>query len=164
MKNTIYLICLVGIAVGCSPPKAPTMKRVASYDLIDERYLKEVFVPSYAGQVSKSALSSSVIQLDAHLAECRDFMRQVETGKIPVTQGFKLNWESLIIKDGALIYADYSGREGLVMDFQKHKNQGPFLLIYEFRISTNGYIQWATTIEDGFQFDEHGRVQNYWHK
>jgi hypothetical protein len=164
MKNIIFLICLVGVTVGCSPAKAPAMKRVVSYDLIDEHYLKDVFVPSYADQSSKSALSNSVIQLDAHLTEFRNFMHQVEDGKIPVTQGFKLDWQSFIIKEGALIRAEYSGREGLVIDFQKCKNQDPFPMIYGFRISTNGCILWATTIEDGFQFDEHGRVQNYWHK
>lgn len=164
MKNILLFICLVEVAAGCSPPKAPTMKRVVSYDLIDEHYLKDVFVPAYTDQNSKSALSNSVIQFDAHLAEFRDFMHQVETGKIHVTQGFKGNWQSYIKEDGAWIVAGYTGREGLVVDFQKHKNQDPFPLIYGFQISTNGYLKWATTIEDGFQFDERGRVQNYWHK
>jgi hypothetical protein len=163
MRTILSLICLAVVAAGCDP-QAPAMKRVVSYDLIDEHYLKEVFVPSYAGPSSKSTLSNSVIQLDMHLAEFRDFMHQVETGSIPVKQGFKQDWRSFVIKDGAWTFAGYTGPEGLVVDFQKHKNQDPFPLVYGFRISTNGYILWATTIKDGFQFDEHGRVQQYWHK
>ena len=164
MKNILFLICLVGVAVGCSSPKASTMKRVVSYDLIDVHYLKNVFVPSYADQSSKSALSNSVIQLDANLAEFRDFMHQVEAGKIQVTQGSGGNWQSYLKKDDGWFIVGYTGREGLVVDFQKHKNQHPYRLVYGFQISTNGYLKWARTIEDGFQFDEQGRVQNYWHE
>ena len=140
MKNILLLVLVVGFTAGCIPPgeKAPAMKRVVNYEMIDEHYLKDVFVPSYADQRSKAALSNSVIQLDAHLAEFRDFMHQVEAGKIPVTQGFKQNWQSYITRDGAWIFAGYTGREGLVVEFQKHKNQDPFPLIYGFQISTNG--------------------------
>lgn len=164
MKNILLLIFLVGVVVGCGPPKGPVMKRVVNYKLIDEHYLKDVFVPSYGDQGSRSALSNSVVGLYAHLDEFRDFMHQVEAGKIPVTQGFKGNWQSYIKEDGAWIAASYTGREGLVVDFQKHKNQDPFPLIYGFQISNSGYLKWATTIEDGFQFDEDGKVRRYWHK
>lgn len=163
MKNILLLISLVVVAVGCSP-QAPTMKRVVSYDLIDEHYLKEVFVPSFADQTSKSALSNSVIQLDAHLAEFRDFMHQVEAGKIAVTENIKGGWQSSVVTDEVSMLAGYSSRLGLVSQFDKRKNQDPYPLIYGFQISTNGYISWATTVEDGFQFDEHGKVQRYWRK
>jgi len=89
-------------------------------------------------------------------------MHQVELGRIPVTQGFKGTWQSYIKQDDAWIEVEYSGRLGAVVDFQKHKNQDPFPLIYGLRFSTNGYLIWASTTEDGFKFDEHGRVQEYW--
>jgi hypothetical protein len=138
------------------------MKRVVSYELIDERYLKEMFVPSYRPQSCQSLLSNSVIQLDANLKEFRDFMRQVEAGKIPVTQGLKGDWQSFIRKDGAWLSATYSGREGLVFDFQKHADQNPYSLISGLHFSTSGFISWAAMGEDGFGFDEHGKVQSYW--
>jgi hypothetical protein len=139
------------------------MKRVLNYELIDEHYLHNVFIPSYDDQSSKSSLSNSVKQLEVHLIEFRHFMHQVEDGKIPVTLGGKGEWRSYINKDGAWIYAGY-GPEGVVSDFQKHRNQYPFPMIYEFRFSTNGYLWYATTIIDGFRFDEHGKVQKYWHR
>ena len=162
MKIILLLAFLVIFEAGCSPPKAPTMKRVLNYELIDEHYLKDVFIPTYDDPSSKSALSNSVSELEAHLIEFRDFMHQVEDGKIPVTQGFKGNWQSYINKDGVWIVAEYSGRDGVVSDFQKHKNLDPFPLIYGFRFSTNGYLLWADTIDDGFEFDEHGMVHKYW--
>ena len=160
MKNILLLICLVGVAIGCSP-KAPTMKRVASYDLIDERYLKDVFVPSYGNPSSQADISNSVSLLEAYLNECRDFMRQVEAGKIPVTQGLKGDWRSIVSKDGACLSATYTGRDGLVFDFQKHGDQNPYPLIYGLHFHSSGFISWAVTSEDGFEFDEHGKVQKY---
>jgi hypothetical protein len=161
MKTILLLIVLIVVAVGCSP-KAPATKRVPSYDQIDEHYLKDVFIPNYSG--SKLQLSNSVSQLEAHWAEFRDFMQQVEVGKIPVTQGFKGNWQSFIRRDGAWIAAGYSDRLGVVEDFQKHKDQDPFPLIYSFRFTTNGYLTYADTMDDLFKFDEHGKVVEYWHK
>ncbi|MEI2724773.1 MAG: hypothetical protein V9H26_14890 [Verrucomicrobiota bacterium] len=129
MKNILLLISLVVVAVGCSP-QAPTMKRVVSYDLIDEHYLKEVFVPSFADQTSKSALSNSVIQLDARLPEFRDFLHQVEAGKIAVTKNMKGGWQSYVVTDEVSMLAGYSSRLGLVSQFDKRKNQDPYPLIY----------------------------------
>jgi hypothetical protein len=161
MKTILVLIILVGVAVGCSP-RAPVMKRVSSYDQIDEHYLKDVFAPNYTG--SKLQLSNSVSQLEIHWAEFRDFMHQVEVGKIPVTQGFKGNWQSFVRQDGAWTAAGYYERLGVVVDFQKHKDQNPYPLIYSFRFSTNGTLTWADTMDDLFKFDEHGKVIEYWHK
>jgi hypothetical protein len=164
MKTVFFLMILVAAVVGCSPPKAPAMKRVPDYEQIDERYLKDVFVPYYGGPHSRSELSNSVNRLEEHLAEFRAFMHQVEVGKIPVARGIKGNWQSFIRQDEAWTAAGYSGPLGLVLDFQKHQNQKPYPLIYGFRFSTNGYLKWADTLEDGFRFDEHGKVQEYWHK
>lgn len=164
MKHILLLICLVGVAIGCGPPNAPTMKRVVSCELFDEHYLKEVFVPSYRGESSRLELSNAVSQLNADLAEFRAVMQLVEVGKIPVVRGFKGHWQSSVTNDGARISAVYAGYEGHVVDFQKHSGQYPYLLMYEFSISSNGYLSWVSTPEDGFQFDEHGRVGNYWHK
>jgi hypothetical protein len=163
MKTFLLLATVIELAVGCFPPKAPVMKRLSKDDPIDERYLREVFVPSYTGPRSKSELSNSVSQLEEHLAEFRGFMHDVEVGKIPVTQGMKGDWQSFLRKDDAWIAAGYSDRLGPVVDFQKHKNQDPFPLIYSFRLSNDGYVKWTTTIHEGFGFDKHGRVQKYWH-
>lgn len=167
MKTILPLAVLVVSVVGCSlffPPKAPAMKRVVNYELIDEHYLKEVFIPSYEDQGSKSELSNSVSQLEIHLDEFRDFMHQVEAGKIPVTQGMKGDWGSFTETKDAWISADYYGRDGVVTDFQKHRKPDPFPMIYAFRISTNGYIYLAESTNYQFKFDEQGKVQSYWHK
>jgi hypothetical protein len=162
MKTILLLIVLILAAVGCGPPKAPAMKRVPSYDQIDKHYLKDVFVPNYTG--SKLQLSNSVSQLDAHWTEFQDFMRQVEAGKIPVVQGFKLNWESGVRRDGAILWVDYSDRLGVVRVFQKSRDQDQFPLLYAFYFSTNGCLISAITKEDSFSFDEHGKVIEYLHK
>jgi hypothetical protein len=168
MKAILPLAILVVSVAGCNlffPPKAPAMKRVVNYELIDEHYLKDVFVPNYTG--SKLQLSNSVSQLEIHLDEFRDFMRQVETGKIPVTQGMKGDWASFTETKDYWISATYWGRDGLVIDFQKHKKPDPYPMIYAFRISTNGYIFFAESFAESmhyqFEFDEHGKVQRYWH-
>jgi len=164
MKIIMLLSVLAGMAVGCAPPKAPAMKRLLNDEPIDMHYLKDVFVPSYGDQSSRLALSNSVIQLEEHLAEFRAFMHQVEIGRIPVIQNRKGMWVSHIEQKDAWIAAVYSDRLGPVVDFQKHKNQDPFPLIYAFQLSTNGYVILASTMDDGFKFDERGRVQEYWRK
>jgi hypothetical protein len=166
MKINLPLILLVAISAGCSAPQASPIKpikRLPNREVIDEHYLKEVFVPSYKDESSKSALSNSVSQLETHLDEFRGFMHQVEDGKIPVTQGFKGNWQSYVKNDGFWIVANYAGQNGMILGFQKHKNQNPFPLIYGFGFSPIGNLMWVTTKEDGFTFDEDGRVTNYWH-
>jgi hypothetical protein len=164
MKTLMLLFILIGAIVGCSPPKAPVMKRVPNYEQIDKHYLKNVFVPAYSGPSSKLELSNSLSQLEGHLAEFRDFMRQVEVGKIQVAENMQGGWQSYLKKDDCWIFVGYSGRLGTAVDFQKHKNQYPFSLVYGLQIATNGHLKWATTIEDGFRFDEGGKVQGYWHK
>jgi hypothetical protein len=134
------------------------MKRVPDVAQIDDHYLFDVFIQSYGDQNSRSVLSNSVSQLYADLAEFRDVMHQVEVGKIPVEQGMKGDWGSFSTKDGAWIGASYEGREGVVIDFQKHKNQDPYPLIYAFRFYTNGCLLSAETQGGRFDFDEHGRV------
>jgi len=162
MKTILLIAILIGLTASCNPPKAPAVKRVPNYEQIDEHYLKDVFVPNYTG--SKLQLSESICQLKEHWAELRDFMLQVEAGTIPVTKGFKGDWQSFMRRDGAWIAAGYSDREGLLVDFQKHKDQNPFPLVYSFTFSTKGHLIQADTMEDMFKFDEHGRVVEYWHK
>jgi hypothetical protein len=163
MNRIFVVLAFVSIcSVGCEE-EAPAMKRVLNDEQIDEHYLKDVFIPAYSGESSRAELANSVSKLEEHLAEFRAFMRQVEVGKIPVAHGMKNNWQSFVKKDDGWIAAEYSGRLGTVIDFQKHKNQDPFPLIYGFRFSTNGHLISADTIEDSFGFDERGRVQQYWH-
>jgi len=165
MKTVLLLIVLISVAFGCSPPpKAPAMKRVPNYEQIDENYLTNVFLASYTGPSSKSDLSNSVSQFEEHLAEFRTFMHDVEAGKIPVTQGFKGDWQSLVKQKDAWTFVGYWNSSGMVADFQKHKSYNPYPLVYGFQFSTNGYLTWATTIEDDFKFDERGKVEEYWHK
>ena len=164
MKAFLLFAVLIGLAAGCFSSSAPAMKRLAKDDPIDERYLKDVFVPAYSGPHSKSELSNSVSQLQGHLAEFRVFMHDVEDGKIRVTQGMKGNWHSSVMKDGAWIAAYYSDRLGPVIDFQKHTDRDPFPMIYSFILSSDGHIKWATTMHDGFEFDAQGRVKQYWHE
>jgi hypothetical protein len=160
MKTILLLIVPIVAVVGCSPPTAPAMKRMSSYDQIDEHYLKDVFVPNYTG--SKLELSNAVSQLDEHWAEYRVFMQQVEAGKIPVTQGYG-GRQSLVKQDDVWTIALYSQRSGLVTQFEKHKEHFP--LIYQFYFNyTNGCLIWEDTAEDFFRFDEHGRVLEYDHK
>jgi hypothetical protein len=165
MKTALLLLFVVVASAGCQPlPQAPATNRMASAVLLDEHYLKDVFIPSYGDASSRSALSNSVSQLDANLVEFRAFMHQVEVGKIPITQDFKGGWHSTVTQDDAWTAAGYSGSLGPVIDFQKHKNQDPFPLIYSFSLYTNGYLHSADTQEWALVFNEQGKVTYYWHK
>jgi hypothetical protein len=158
----VLIAVLLGFVSGCSPEKAPVMKRISNSELVDQRYLKDVFVNNYSG--SKSELSNSVVRLEEHLVEFRDFMHEVETGNIPVFKGFKGDWESVNRTDGAIRAAVYSDRLGMVTNFEKRKNQDPFPLICELRFSTNSRLFSASTKEDYFEFDENGQAIKYSHK
>jgi len=164
MKTALILVFVVAMTAGCQPfPQAPATNRMASAVLFDEHYLKDVFIPSYGDASSRSALSNSVSQLDEHLTEFRAFMSQVEAGKIGVTK-VEGGWESYVKKKDYWIYAGYAGEMGPVVDFQKHQNRDPFPLIYSFSLCPSGYLRSASTLTDGFEFDEHGKVKSYWHK
>ena len=164
MKTVFLLLFIVALDFGCyqAPKQAPAINRMAHNEPLDERYLKDVFVPSYEVQGDRIALSNSVVKLEGHLEELRAFMNQVEAGKIEVIK-VEGGWQSSLEKKDYWIYAGYFGRLGTVSQFEKHRNRDPFPLIYGFRFSTNGYINWAYTMEDGFDFDEQGKVKNYWH-
>ena len=164
MKTILLLVFAAVVSAGCQPfPQAPATNRMASAVLFDEHYLKDVFIPSYGDASSRSALSNSVGQLEEHQTEFRAFMHQVEAGKIGVTK-VEGGWESYVKKKDYWIYAGYTGRMGAVVDFQKHKNQDPFPLIYSFSLYPSGYLRSASTLTDGFEFDEYGKVKSYWHK
>jgi hypothetical protein len=162
MKLIFLLVFVAGLVVGCGPPKAPAMKR-SSDSQLDERYLKEVFVPLVDDQSARTALSNSVSKLEEHVKEFRLFMNGVEVGKIPVTQGFKGDWLSYVKQEEGWIAANYAGRLGAVVGFQKHQNQDPFPLLYGFCLNSDGRITGASTLHDGFSFDERGRVTKYWY-
>jgi hypothetical protein len=59
IRITLVVGCLVGVTVGCGPPKAPAMKRALNDEQLDEHYLKDVFIPSYADQSSSSPLKKT---------------------------------------------------------------------------------------------------------
>jgi hypothetical protein len=164
MKTVLFLVFVEVMTAGSQLfAQALATNRMASAVLFDEHYLKDVFIPSYGDGSSRSALSNSVSQLQEHLTEFRTFMSQVETGKIGVTN-VEGGWESYIKKKDYWIYAGYTGRMGAVVDFQKHKNQDPFPLIYSFSLYPSGYLRSASTLTNGFEFDEYGKVKSYWHK
>jgi hypothetical protein len=160
MKVLLFLIVLT--VVGCGPPTAPAIKRVPNYEVIDERYLTNFIVANYGS--SSFQLTNSLPQLEENLAEFRDFMREVEEGKIRVVQGFKGNWMSSRATNDYLVFAGYNARLGLVAQFDKRTNRDPYPLVYGFWFSTNGCLVWAKTKEDLFKFDEHGKVLEYSHK
>jgi hypothetical protein len=162
MKIILLLVAVVSLVTGCRvAPQAPAMNRMAGAEPIDVRYLEDVFVPSIIDQATRMALTNSVSNLKEHLVELKTFMSQVESGKIAVTKA-EGAWESFQKKDGYWIYAGYYGQFWTLSQFEKHKNQDPFPLVYGFRFSTNGYINYADTLEDGFDFGEQGRVKHYW--
>ena len=164
MKTALLLLFVVAMTAGCQQyPQATATNRMASAVLFDEHYLNNVFIPSYGDASTRSALSNSVSQLKAHLIELRTFMIQVESGKIGVKK-VEGGWESFVEKKDYWIYAGYVSEMGPVVDFQKHKNQDPFPLIYCFSLYSSGYLRSARTLVDGFEFDEQGQVKSYWHK
>jgi hypothetical protein len=155
VKVALSVIILASLS-GCSA-KAPTMRRTVRDAPIDIRYLHDVFVPAYNGP-SKANLAGSVDQLEKHLAEFQAFMHDVETGKIPVKQGLKDDWTSVVDKGDSSIIAAYYGRLGPVGDFQKHNHKG---LVYAFMFTKEGYLMRAETLKDEFGFDAQGRVREY---
>jgi hypothetical protein len=88
-------------------------------------------------------------------------MRDVESGKIPVVKGFKGDWGSFFQDRDSWISAAYSGRTGPVIDFQKHENKNPSLMIFHVEFNTSGYISRADMPDAGFNFDFMGRPENY---
>jgi hypothetical protein len=164
MKIVLLLALVAVVAAGCqASPRAPATKRTASNEQFDEAYLRNVFIPSYASESSRSALSNAVTQLQAYLAEWRAFMAQVETGTIAVTQ-VEGGWQSYQKERDCWIYAGYAGRLGPVVDFQKHRNQDPYPLVYGLSFYTNGYLRSASSLKDGFEFDEQGRIKSYYQR
>lgn len=162
-KFVALLVLAVAIAAGCEP-NAPAMKRVVREQPIDQAYLRDVFIPSFKDPMLKPALLHAVSELNQHLEEFRDVMHQVESGKIPVKEGLKNDWGSVIDSKGSSISAGYSGRLGPIGDFQKHGNRDPDLLYYRFVFEKNGYLIQADTLKDHFSFDNQGRVREYSHK
>jgi hypothetical protein len=158
VKYRLLLATFASLVAGCSP-NAPVMKRVLQDEPIDRRYLHEVFIPAHASQ---EQLLRSVALLETHVAEFQSFMRDVEIGKIAVKQGFKGNWGSFVQNPDAWISAEYSGRTGPVIDFQKHQNKNPAPMIFDFEFNTSGYITRVDMPDDGFNFDYMGRAQS-WH-
>ena len=164
MKALLLITLATEFIAGCSPAHAPVMKRMGSSVLLDERYLTNVFAPAVEDKAARLALSNSISQLREHLAEFRVFMGHVEVGKIPVAENMKGGWQSYESTAQYSTYAGYFNQLGPVSQFDRRENHNPYPLVYGFSFYTNGFLNWADTIEDGFQFDEHGRVLAYWHK
>jgi hypothetical protein len=142
--------------------KAPAMKRVLQDHPIDVAYMHEVTIPSCdAG--SRPKLLSSVAQLEACLADFDAFMHDVEHGKIAVRKNLSRGrWQSFVESPGSWIVVYYADRLGPVTDFQKHENKNPAPMTYHFTFNRAGYITRADMPLDGFDFDDHGRLQ-HWH-
>jgi hypothetical protein len=136
---------------------------MASDVQFDDAYLRNVFMPSYGREGSRAALSNAVTQLQAHLAEWRGFMVQVETGRIAVTR-VEGGWQSFRKERECWICAGYASRLGPVVDFQKHRNQDPYPLVYGLSFYTNGYLRSGMSFKDGFEFDEQGRIKSYYQR
>ena len=135
------------------------MKRVLHDDPIDRQYLHEVFIPN---QVSQDEVRRAVAQLEAHISEFQSFMRDIETGKIPVRKGLKGDWGSFVEDRDSWTSATYSSQTGPVIDFQKHQNKNPYPMIFHFEFNTSGYISRADMPDTGFNFDFMGRPES-WH-
>lgn len=96
MRALLFIISLSVFVVGCGPPKAPAVKRTIDAPL-DELYLKSVFAASVTNHNAQLALSNSVRQVVEHIAEFRNFMSQVEVGKIRVEENMKKGgWQSFL--------------------------------------------------------------------
>jgi len=134
------------------------MKRVLHDDPIDRQYLHEVFIPN---QVSQDEIRRAVAQLEAHISEFQSFMRGVESGSIPVRNGFKGDWGSFVEDRDTWISAGYSGRSGPVIDFQKHQNKNPYPIIFHFEFNRSGYISRADMPGAAFNFNFVGRPESY---
>jgi hypothetical protein len=153
------LVLAIAVPAGCAR-NAPAMKRVVREQPIDQAYLRDVFIPSFKDPTLKPALSHAVSELDQHLTEFRDVMHQVESGRIPVKEGFKNDWRSVIDSKSTWIIASYYGRLGPISDFQKHTSS-PNTLIYRLIFDENGYLIQADTLEDHFSFDKQGRAREF---
>jgi hypothetical protein len=160
VKFPSLLLITAAFLAGCSA-KAPAMKRLLHDPPIDLRYLHDVFVPSYDA-ASRAKLLNSIAQLETHLAEFQAFMRDVETGKIVVRQSLKGDWGSHLDKPDGWLHATYASKLGLVVDFQKHQRKNPFPMIYGFTFNASGYIERADMPLDGFDFDDQGRLQQWY--
>jgi hypothetical protein len=141
--------------------KAPAMKRVLQEHPIDVTYLQDVAIPS-CDVGSRSKLASSVAQLEAYLADFDACMHDVEQGKIAIRKNLSGGrWESFVERPDSWIAVDYTDRLGPVSDFQKHENKNPAPMIYHFTFNSAGYITRADMPLDGFDFDDHGRLQHW---
>ena len=72
--------------------------------------------PPHADRRGGHGCGHAVAELEADIAEFQSFMRDVETGKIPVRQGIKGNWASFVQGRDTTTSASYSGRTGPVIE------------------------------------------------
>lgn len=140
--------------------KAPAVKRLLQEHPIDVTYLHQVIIPS-CDPGSRPKFVSAVVQLEASLTDFEAVMRDVEQGKVAVRKNFG-RWESAVEKPDSWMAIDYADRLGPVMSVQKHTNQNPFPMIYMFEFNRAGYITHVDMPDDGFSFDEKGRLV-HWH-
>ena len=162
VKPVFLLAVMLSVLVGCGLPEAPPMNRLASQVLLDERYLREVFVRAVDDPEASAKLEASIKQLDRELIEFRAFMKDVELGKIKVRFDKYMCFSELRQKDN-YIRADYSWKKGPVTQYDKRGRADPFPLIYGLRFYPNGYLKDAHTIQAGLAFDEQGKAASFWY-
>lgn len=147
--------------MGCGG-SAPATKRLLRAPPIDQRYLNDVFIPSYDAR-SRPKLIHSAEDLEGCLAELEVFMHDVEQGRIKVTQNFKTGrWQSFVQKPDNWIIASYVDRLGPVRDFQKNQTKNPSQMNYHIRFHTTGYIERAEMPLESFEFDDAGRLRSWY--
>jgi hypothetical protein len=152
----------IATLTSCSPSAPPT-NRLPAGELLDENYLKEVYLPAIKDKDSKIALQNSISKLDEELVEFRAYMKDVETGDVKVKQSIKGNWQSFSPKGDYFLSADYQSETGIVSQFDKRVNRDPYTLIDGFMFYPNGHLRWVEiSIGHGFNFDEQGKVTGFY--
>lgn len=168
MKNT-FSIAIIVVAFGLvscwRTPTAPPMNRMGSDVLWDRQFTMTTVIPAVTkkSQTMATALPKCVDDLDAMVGEFRDFMRQVETGKIKTRENPKGGlWQSVLKEDSCYFLALYPGETAPVDQFEKRQNPAPYTRIWSFWFHGSGRLKVVRTLNWGSRFDNAGRLQDFW--
>jgi hypothetical protein len=146
--------------VYAGPEKGPAMKR-AQAQPIDLGYLREVVLPS-ANPVLRPKLAAAAADLESYCASFDTFMRDVKNGSVPVVKRIdRGRWQAFVQKPDSWISATFTDKAGGIADGEEFHTRGP--MIYRFEFNKAGYVIYAATREESFEFDDHGRL-THWHK